>query len=90
MSVLQGSKEKDRQVRGKIVSGVGQLAGLVGIRDQHDVGAAVPDLPGNLAAGQGRVHRRMDGAGHLHGQVGDNPLVAVLGDLHDAIARGNA
>ncbi len=33
------------------------------------------------------MHRDVHSADEMHRQVDDDPLVAVLADLHDAIAR---
>ena len=55
-------------------------------RNEHQPCAAIGDLRGDLLAGERDVDRHVDGAGQVQRQVGDDPLVAVLGNVGDAVA----
>jgi hypothetical protein len=67
-----------------------ELGCLGGAGKDDELRAAVLDLPGDLRAGQRRVHRHLNAAGKLDRQVGDDPLVTILGDVDDAVARLDA
>ena len=57
-----------------------------GARDEHEPGARVGDLLGDLFAGERDVDRHVDRAGQVQREVGDDPLVAIFGDVGDAVA----
>ena len=67
-----------------------QFGDLVGTRNQNETAAAVVELPGDLGAGERGMNWHMDGTGQLDCQIGDDPLVAVLADMGDALTRFDA
>src|SRR5437588_12926489 len=64
-----------------------ELVGLRPGRDDDDARLAVLDLVGDLRARERGMDRHVHAAGHENGQIGDEPIVADLAAVHDALAR---
>jgi hypothetical protein len=69
---------------------VGEFGEEVLGRDECEFGAGVGDLVSDLLAGEGNVDRDVHGAGEMEGEVGDDPLKSVFGDVGDGVTWGDS